>query len=106
MSSIPLLELLQIETIHYDNENVVPLEDSHLKEMSKMTSLQSIYIKTNNITEIPSEFGNLIKLKSLEIDVNKLQKIHPDISRLTNLEEVRLPSNKKSQTPLIGSKSE
>ena len=74
------------------------IEELKIKDKEKIFNLEELYIRNNNLTELPKEIGNLTNLKSLYIDcyLNELPK---EIFNLINLEKLRIISNNLETFP-------
>ena len=65
-----------------------------------LTSLRSLYISDNGLTELPKEIGKMVKLQNLIVRNNKLTVLPPEIGLLTDLIHLNVQGNKLRQLPL------
>jgi len=64
------------------------------KEIGLITSLETLILSKNEITDLPIELSNLINLKVLDLGVNSLTFIPKAIYFLSSLKELHLEHNK------------
>ncbi|MEH2308289.1 COR domain-containing protein, partial [Nostoc sp.] len=68
-------------------------------EIVQLTNLQSLYLNNNQLSSLPPEIGQLTNLQSLYLNNNQLSSLPPEIGQLTNLQSLYLESNQLSSLP-------
>jgi Leucine-rich repeat (LRR) protein len=63
------------------------------------SKLKRLFIRYNNLKEIPKSIGKLTNLKYLSLSNNNLKEIPKSLRKLTNLEYLYLENNKLSEIP-------
>ncbi|ESA34600.1 leucine rich repeat -containing protein, partial [Leptolyngbya sp. Heron Island J] len=66
----------------------------------QLTSLTSLSLSSNQLSELPPEIGQLTSLTSLDLRSNQLSELPPEIVQLTSLTSLDLYQNKISDLPL------
>ena len=69
-------------------------------ELGQLTSLQRLYLDTNQLTQIPLELGQLTNLQWLYLSDNQLTQIPVELGQLTNLQRLYLYTNQLTQIPV------
>ena len=64
-----------------------------------MTSLRSLSLYRNQLTELPPEIGNLTSLRSLFLGDNQLTELPPEIGNLTSLRDLDIRNNQLTELP-------
>ncbi|HRQ41796.1 MAG TPA: COR domain-containing protein [Chloroflexota bacterium] len=68
-------------------------------EIGQMSSLKSFNISLNKLTAVPPEIGQLSSLKSLDLGGNQLTAVPPEIFQLTSLQSLDLGGNQLTAVP-------
>jgi internalin A len=66
---------------------------------AKAKGITSLYLSGKQLTEIPSEIGQLTNLTWLDLQGNRLTSLSPEICQLTNLKELNLRGNRLTALP-------
>ncbi|KKL60587.1 hypothetical protein LCGC14_2203810, partial [marine sediment metagenome] len=69
------------------------------KALFKLTQLQELDLRENNLTTLPGEIGNLTQLQSLSLWDNNLTSLPPGIGNLTQLRHLDLTNNNLTSLP-------
>ena len=69
------------------------LELAGIEKDTKLEDVTDLWLSGNNLTELPSEIGNLTNLTELWLSYNKLTELPAEIGNLTNLTELGLNDN-------------
>lgn len=84
----------------YDCENLIHLDLSNTlipnfekTDLSKLSKLEKLYLKGNQLNSLPESTSSLTSLKILDLSYNKFIKIPPELLNLDNLEEISLKFN-------------
>ena len=74
-----------------------------IEEISQWDNLRGLYLRSNQLTHLCPEIGNLINLTEIDLSDNQLIKLCPEIGNLVNLTTLYLYGNKLTQLcPEIG----
>ncbi|MBW4521928.1 MAG: leucine-rich repeat domain-containing protein [Scytolyngbya sp. HA4215-MV1] len=68
-------------------------------EIGQLASLQSLYLRSNQLSRLPPEIGQLANLQSLSLISNQLSQLPPEIGQLANLQSLDLSDNPLSSLP-------
>jgi internalin A len=89
-------QLTSLQRLYLDTNQLtqIPLE------LGQLTNLQWLYLYTNQLTQIPVELGQLIDLQWLYLSSNQLTQIPRELGQLTNLQTIDLGTNQLTQIPV------
>jgi len=62
-------------------------------------NLGNLYLRTNQLSSLPPEFGNLVNLTNLYLQENQLSHLPPEIGNLVSLANLYLQENQLSDLP-------
>lgn len=69
------------------------------QEIGKFTSLQRLYLDGNQLASLPDEIGKLTSLERLDLRGNQIAYLPKEISKLTSLERLDLRDNQIASLP-------
>ncbi len=84
LDAITNLENIQVQ----DGDTSKPLRD-----------LQQLWLHNNQLTQLPSELGNLTNLQQLALHNNQLTQLPSELGNLSNLRQLRLNNNRLTLVP-------
>eukprot|EP01126_Amoeba_proteus_P008861 TRINITY_DN13361_c0_g1_i1.p1 TRINITY_DN13361_c0_g1~~TRINITY_DN13361_c0_g1_i1.p1 ORF type:complete len:285 (+),score=44.87 TRINITY_DN13361_c0_g1_i1:132-986(+) len=67
--------------------------------ISKLSRLQYMHLKYNQISEIDPQLGNLVALKEVDLEGNRLSTLPDSFSNLRNLEKIYINRNHLNEIP-------
>jgi hypothetical protein len=67
--------------------------------VGKLTHLEKLNLRNNQLTSLPEEIGNCTNIKLLFLSWNKLKTLPPSVGKLTNLEILYLDNNQLTSLP-------
>ncbi len=99
-TNLPNLKELSVSACNIGKNPMV------LGHLSRLTRLEHLLLRDNDITELPPSFGEIKGLKVLELDGNKLTELPASFSELSGLEHLVLARNRFTHFPeeLLGCK--
>ena len=68
-------------------------------ERAAKEDLQSLDLRSKQLSSLPPEIGKLTSLRSLDLSINQLSSLPPEIVKLTSLQSLSLRSNQLSSLP-------
>ena len=89
-------EKAQITELNLRNMRLIHLPDDIF---DGFTNLEELYLRYNQLTELPQSLGNLTNLRWLELYKNELTELPEWIGNLTNLEHLNLGDNQLTELP-------
>jgi len=88
-------EITSLTSLNIENNQLTELP----KEIGNLTRLTSLNIKNNQLTELPKEIGNLTSLIWFGIENNQLTELPKEIGNLTSLTSLNIKNNQLTELP-------
>ena len=82
-----------LKYLYLRNNNLSNLPES----IGNLTNLEYLDLRNNNLSNLPESIGNLTNLNTLDLDNNNLSDLSESIGNLTNLEKLYLQHNNLSK---------
>jgi internalin A len=99
------LGLTSVDVSYSKDGHAVKLDLSHKglsqlpPEIGRLTSLQQLFLGSNELSEVPPEIGQLMNLQLLYLSNNQLSQLPPEIGQLTGLQQLTLFNNQLRELP-------
>ena len=87
--------ILALTTLYLYSNQLTELPES----IGKLTNLTTLYLSSNQLTELPESIGKLTNLTYLNLFSNQLTELPESIGNLTNLSRLVLDSNQLTKLP-------
>ena len=100
LTSVPhfLYQFRNVKKLNLSNNNIKEFEPP-LSDLSLMTSLQTLEMNVNKLTDIPEELCNVTSLTELRIEDNSVKCIPDSIGSLKNLKNFEFMGNRIQTLP-------
>ncbi|MEM9946638.1 MAG: COR domain-containing protein, partial [Cyanobacteria bacterium P01_D01_bin.36] len=90
-----IAQLSNLTTLYLNSNQITEIPEA----IAQLSNLTTLYLFSNQITEIPEAIAQLSNLTTLYLDSNQITEIPEAIAQLSNLTELYLESNKIEEVP-------
>ncbi|WP_043998975.1 leucine-rich repeat protein, partial [Microcystis aeruginosa] len=90
-----LAHLTSLQSLHLSNNQISEIPEA----LAHLTSLQSLDLSINQIREIPEALAHLTSLQSLDLSYNQIREIPEALAHLTSLKSLSLSYNQIREIP-------